>query len=156
MKIGVISDTHRSKKFIDKSIEYLKSCDLILHAGDNFVDSKYIHEKTGVDIIAVKGNCDYENVEEEFEIELEGRKIYLCHGHRCDVKNGIKKLEAKAKNIDADIVIFGHTHTPYKDIVDGILFLNPGSASTPRNVDYQSISILGLNGEKIDVKEIKL
>lgn len=42
MKIGVVSDTHRMHTFIDKIIPQLKECDLIIHAGDNVIDSKYI------------------------------------------------------------------------------------------------------------------
>ena len=40
MKIGILSDTHSIKECIDKTIPYLKECDLIIHAGDNFSDSK--------------------------------------------------------------------------------------------------------------------
>ena len=46
MKIGILSDTHMIKECIDKTIPYLKECDLIIHAGDNFSDSKYIHNMT--------------------------------------------------------------------------------------------------------------
>lgn len=156
MKVGVVSDTHRMKKSIDKAIEYLKDCDLILHAGDNFVDSKYINQVTGIDIIAVKGNCDYENVEEELTIEIENKTIFLCHGHKYNVKHGVNLLKKKAKDIGADIVVFGHTHIPYKDEEDSILFINPGSTSIPRHVNYKSIVIMGINGDKLDVKDVKL
>ena len=70
MKIGIVSDTHRMENFINKVIPYLKECDLIIHAGDNFVDSKYIHKITGIDIIAVKGNCDFEHVEDEIIFDI--------------------------------------------------------------------------------------
>ncbi|WP_315167792.1 metallophosphoesterase [Metaclostridioides mangenotii] len=156
MKVGIVSDTHRMKKNIDKAIEYLKDCSLILHAGDNFADSKYINQATGVDIIAVKGNCDYENVEEELVFNIEDKKVFLCHGHKYNVKNGVESLKKKAKELDVDIVVFGHSHTPYRDQEDGILFLNPGSASIPRKVCYPSIVIMGINGEKVDVKEVRL
>ncbi|GAA0221921.1 metallophosphoesterase [Metaclostridioides mangenotii] len=156
MKVGIVSDTHRIKNTIDKAIEYLKDCSLILHAGDNFVDSKYINQATGIDIIAVKGNCDYENVEEELIFNIEDKKVFLCHGHKYNVKSGVESLKKKAKELDIDIVVFGHTHTPYRDQEDGILFLNPGSASIPRQVSYPSIVIMGINGEKVDVKEVRL
>ena len=52
MKIGILSDTHMIKDCIDKTIPYLKECDLIIHAGDNFSDSKYIHNMTKVGIMA--------------------------------------------------------------------------------------------------------
>jgi len=72
------------------------------------------------------------------------------------VKSGVESLKKKAKELDIDIVVFGHTHTPYRDQEDGMLFLNPGSASIPRQVSYPSIVIMGINGEKVDVKEVRL
>ena len=71
MKIGILSDTHMIKECIDKTIPYLKDCDLIIHAGDNFSDSKYIHNMTKVGIMAVKGNCNFDNVEDELIFDIE-------------------------------------------------------------------------------------
>ena len=48
MKIGVISDTHGDMRSIDKSNSLFKKCDLIIHAGDNIDDAKYIHYATDV------------------------------------------------------------------------------------------------------------
>ena len=42
MKVGILSDTHSIKECNAKTIPYLIECDLIIHAGDNFADSKYI------------------------------------------------------------------------------------------------------------------
>ena len=110
MKIGILSDTHMIKECIDKTIPYLKDCDLIIHAGDNFSDSKYIHNMTKVGIMAVKGNCDFDNVEDELIFDIEDKVIFLCHGDKYNVKYGLDEIEAKAKSIDADIVIFGQGH----------------------------------------------
>lgn len=156
MKIGVVSDTHRMNRFIDKAIPYLKECDLIIHAGDNVSDSKYIHKITKVGIMAVKGNCDFENIEYELEFDVEGKNIFVCHGDRYDVKYGMHELEKKAKEISADIVVFGHTHTPYLKEKDGILYINPGSISLPRGVDYRSFFILDILENKVEIKEIKI
>ena len=106
MKIGISSDTHGIKEYIDKAIFYLKDCDLIIHAGDNFSDSKYIYSMTKVGIMAVKGNCDFDNVEDELLFDLEDKMVFLCHGDKYNVKYGIDEIEEKAKNENADIVIF--------------------------------------------------
>ncbi len=156
MKIGVLSDTHRMSRFIDKAIPYLKECDLIIHAGDNFVDSKYIHKMTKVGIIAVRGNCDFENIEEELEFEIENKKIFVCHGDRYGVKHGLYDLEKKAKSIGANIVIFGHTHTPIIEEKNNIIYINPGSTSLPRGVDYRSFIILEISYDNVSFKEIRL
>ena len=146
MKIGILSDTHMIKECIDKTIPYLKDCDLIIHAGDNFSDSKYIHNMTKVGIMAVKGNCDFDNVEDELIFDIEDKVIFLC----------LDEIEAKAKSIDADIVIFGHTHTPLNFKKDNIIYLNPGSVSLPRGVDYKSFSIMNLENDNIKIEQIRL
>jgi putative phosphoesterase len=38
-----------------------------------------------------------------------------------------------AKEAQADIVCFGHTHRPYVEEIDNILFINPGSLCYPRS-----------------------
>lgn len=156
MKIGVLSDTHMMKRYMDKTIPYLKECDLIIHAGDNFSDSKYIHNMTGVGVMAVKGNCDFDNVEEELVFEVEDKTIFLCHGDRYGVKYGIDTIEEKAKVYGADIVIFGHTHIPLKIEKDNILYINPGSTSLPRQVTYRSFVIMNIENNKVSVEEIKI
>lgn len=150
MKVGILSDTHMMKKFMDKAIPYLKKCNLIIHAGDNFSDSKYIHNMTGIDIMAVKGNCDFEDVEEELIFEVEGKTIFLCHGD----KYGTDILEEKAKKCGADVVIFGHTHTPLQIEKDDILYINLGSVSLPRQVKYKSFIIMDIQDENIYLEEI--
>ncbi|WP_290459838.1 metallophosphoesterase [Romboutsia ilealis] len=156
MKIGILSDTHMIKECIDKAIPYLKNCGLIIHAGDNFSDSKYIHNITKVGVMAVKGNCDFDNVEDELIFDIEDKVIFLCHGDKYNVKYGLNEIEIKAKSINADIVIFGHTHIPLKFEKDNILYLNPGSISLPREVDYKSFFIMNLENDNIKIEQIRL
>lgn len=156
MKIGILSDTHKMKKCIDDTIPYLKECDLIVHAGDNFSDSKYIYSETKVPTMAVKGNCDFDNVEEELVFDIEGKTIFLCHGDRYSVKYGTQILESKAKSINANIVIFGHTHVPLYIEKDEIVYINPGSVSLPREVNYKSFAILNIENGNINLEKIKI
>lgn len=156
MKIGIISDTHGNKQCMDEAISYLMDCDLIIHAGDNFSDSKYIHSVTKIGMMAVKGNCDFDNVEDELIFDIEDKNIFLCHGDKYGVKYELEQLEEKAKEVEANIVIFGHTHTPLCIEKDNILYINPGSVSIPRNVNYKSMAILYIDNDNISVEEIKL
>ena len=43
-----------------------------------------------------------------------------------------KASAAEARNKDADVVIYGHTHCPQITYVDDIAIVNPGSISYPR------------------------
>lgn len=154
MRIGIVSDTHRMERFMNKAIPYLKECDLIIHAGDNFSDSKYIHKMTNTDIIAVKGNCDFEDVEDEIAFEVGEKTIFICHGDKYRVKYGIEQIEERAKSIGADIVIFGHTHIPLCIERDEILYLNPGSLSLPREGSSRRFVIIDLEDNIINLEEV--
>ncbi|SHH26293.1 metallophosphoesterase [Tepidibacter thalassicus] len=156
MKIGVIGDTHRNFKYIDKAIDYLRECDLILHTGDNFFDSRYIYKMTGVNTIGVKGNCDFEDVEDEIVFKVEDFNIFLCHGHKYDVKYGLRSIKKRALELGVDIVVFGHTHTQLNLKENNILFLNPGSISLPRGTTKKSFFIINIEKGNIDIEDIYL
>ena len=156
MKIGIVSDTHQNKSCMDLAIPYLKDCDLIIHAGDNFSDSKYLHRMTNVGMMAVKGNCDFDNVEDELIFDIEDKNIFLCHGDKYGVKSSLEQIEQRAKDVEADIVVFGHTHTPLCIEKNNIIYINPGSVSLPRNITYKSMAILYIDDDNVRVEEIKL
>ena len=42
----------------------------------------------------------------------------------------------------ADAVLFGHTHAPCCQYIDGLAIFNPGSISHPRGVDFVSYGML--------------
>ncbi len=146
MKIGIISDTHRDIGSIDKSIPYLKECDLIIHAGDNIDDAEYIYYSTDVDVKCVKGNCDSYSINEPYELEfsINNKKFFLCHGHSYDVKYGLQSLLKLAKENNIDFVIYGHTHIPLYETIEDIVFINPGSITQPRGGNDKTFGILNL------------
>ena len=90
--------------------------------------------------LAVRGNCDFHRLfdgreaKRIEEITLESRKIVLTHGDLYGVKGTLVHLEKMAKERGADIVLYGHTHTPNEVYIneDKPLYLfNPGSISSP-------------------------
>lgn len=134
MKILVISDSHGD---IDSFLDYYKKIDgveLILFLGDYTRDAREIERVTGKKLLAVKGNNDiFDNFyKEELIFSINDVKILMTHGHRYAVNYSIDKLYYRAKEEEVDIVMFGHTHVPFAEKVDDILFLNPGSISRPR------------------------
>ena len=157
MKIGIISDTHRNIKSIDKAIPYLKECDLIIHAGDNIDDAEYIYYATDVLVKCVKGNCDLYNIDEPYELIflVKDKKFFLCHGHQYDVKWGFDSLLKIAKDNNIDIVVYVHTHIPVYKKIDNIIFINPGSTTYPRGGSECGFGILTLYND-ISYKEIKI
>lgn len=134
MHIGVVSDTHRYKKFISKVVDVLHSTELIIHLGDNVQDINDIKKVYTGTIINVKGNCDFntDTPIERLEI-INGKRFFITHGHVYDVKRGLYRLKYRALEEKADIVLFGHTHISQIAYEEGIWFINPGSPSVPRD-----------------------
>lgn len=133
MKIAVISDTHRLSKYISKCVEYIKDCDVLIHLGDNTDDINELTMNFYGEVYAVKGNCDYENkYPKEQLLYLGNKKIFITHGDLYGVKMSMTNIYYKGKELEADIVLFGHTHIHYLEEVENILFMNPGSVSLPR------------------------
>lgn len=158
MRIGVVSDTHG---YIERAIKSLKSItglDLIIHLGDHVSDAKNIEEEMNLEVIYVRGNCDLldVDVDEEKVLEMEGKKIFITHGHIYDVKNGITKLFFKGKEINADIILFGHSHMSTKLIHENMLIFNPGSPNDPRSGSKASIGLVELFDGDIKSKIIEI
>ena len=125
--IGVISDTHGLLRPEARSV--LASVDRIIHAGD--VDDRRTMQwlSTLSEVTAVRGNCDrgsWSSALPDHElITIEGTTIYVVHE--------IEHLTFDPRTLGIAVVISGHTHQPRKELLDGVLYLNPGSAG-PRRV----------------------
>lgn len=156
MKIAVISDTHRSSYETNKILHIIEEVDMIIHLGDNVEDAETLAGYFKGRIISVRGNCDFGSFAPSERLEVvEGKKIFITHGHRYDVKYGLSNLKYKAEEVGADIVLFGHTHESLVEYEKGIWFINPGSASMPRD-SSKSIAILEIENSKVDISLRKL
>jgi putative phosphoesterase len=47
--------------------------------------------------------------------------------------------------VDARVVVFGHSHIPLIEDVDGLLLLNPGSATDRRRQPHCSVALLTIS-----------
>jgi putative phosphoesterase len=156
MVIGVISDTHGHPLWIEKAVEKLKDSDVLIHLGDYVNDLKYIKKEYKGEIISVKGNCDFDS-DKPVEIleEIEGKIIFITHGHRYNCKTSLTALKFRALELGADIVLFGHTHLPEASFDEGVLFVNPGSASSGKS-GFNSVAKLEIIDGKIIPNIIKI
>jgi len=87
-------------------------------------------------------------------IEAEGLRIGIAHGEvypRADTQ----QLVYIAKQLDADILITGHSHQPKIEQIEGILLLNPGSPVVPRLAD-RTVMLLEINNKEVDVEIVKI
>ena len=157
MKVAIVSDTHG---YIDSFIDRLSTMDrpdLILHLGDNTVDGEKISQKIGIKTIIVKGNCDSgKRYSESNLVEVEGKKLFLTHGHMYNVKDSLNQIYYKGLELGADIILFGHTHIPINIKEDNIIIMNPGSPTIPKSIDkIPSFGIIEF-GEQIITKIIQI
>lgn len=129
MKIAVMSDTHGNVELAVNALKQLGGVDRLIHLGDHYQDAMEIGRKTGLPVDAVAGNTDIDShptALREKIIKLGGTKIFITHGDRYKVKQGLDCLLEKAVIEDVHVVLFGHTHFPLKQRIGEILFLNPG------------------------------
>lgn len=133
MKVLIVSDTHGYETNLHKVIEIEKPFDMLIHCGDLERDISDLQSLVDCPVAAVAGNNDYfYNLKPNDIFRIKDYTVLLTHGHRDGVYYGINNLLYKALENDADIVMFGHTHVPFIDEVDGVTFINPGSLTYPR------------------------
>lgn len=159
MKILIVSDTHGRDEVLRKVIGIEEPVDMLIHLGDTVGSEKRIEQmlKVKTAFFTVKGNNDFSaTLDERKEINIGKYKILLVHGHRHGVYAGTQHLKDEAISKDYDIVMYGHTHVPHYENENGIIILNPGSISYPRqrgNIGtYMVMSIAPPDTPKIVLK----
>lgn len=158
MKIIVVSDTHgNNRPFMEAAITIEKP-DLMIHLGDYVSDAKKIAKVLDIDYVTVKGNGDYGTmaVNEDELIQINGKKLFLTHGHRYHVSFNQKDLYKRGLELGADLILFGHTHIPMVEKVNDIIIMNPGSPSIPRKWDKKRTFGLITIDEAIEIEIINM
>ena len=147
MRIGVISDTHGLLR--EEVLEILRGCDCILHGGDINNQGVLDTLEQIAPVYVVRGNNDKawaEQLPHDLTVQMEGRKIFMVHNR--------KEMENLPE--DADIVIFGHSHKYFEQVIDGRLWLNPGSCGKRRFGQEISLAVLTVDGTEYQVQKIVL
>lgn len=153
MEILVVSDTHNNMQALNKILGLSKKADYIFHLGDNISDARYLDKKFEGTVHMVKGNCDSSELGDvEKLVEIEGKKFFITHGDKYEVYRSVDKLYYKGLEVGADVVMFGHTHRKLKVEEEGLIILNPGSISLPRDNSRSIAKIIIDNNKKINVE----
>lgn len=140
MKIGVISDTHN---FLDPQVPgFFAGVDHILHAGDVGLPAILHRLEQIAPVTCVAGNTDdagfhYRTTE---AVELAGRCFLLTH--IVDPHAPAQSLAERIARDRPDVVVFGHTHKPFHEVIRGRLFFNPGYAGKSRFGLERTVAIL--------------
>ena len=136
MKILVFSDSHGSYSRLLRAAEAHPDANMYIFLGDGLRDAdRLFDEKRDIPAVAVKGNCDiagvgfYDKYLDEQTLDLGGVRIFCCHGHKYGVKSSELSLWCRAREKEAQLALFGHTHTPLERVYEGVRLFNPGSVS---------------------------
>lgn len=133
MKILIVSDTHRRHGNLEAVLEQEKPLDLLIHLGDAEGCEDYIEVIAECPVEIVAGNNDFfSDLPGERELKIGKYKVLMTHGHYYYVNAGISRIKQEAIERGIDIAMFGHTHRPMLEEEEGIIVLNPGSISYPR------------------------
>lgn len=167
MKYLIISDIHGSQYYANKINEiYQKENpdkiillgDLYYHGPRNSLPKEYnpmevakILNDLKEKILCVKGNCDAEVDEmiSEFDfndnicMNIKGLEFLFTHGHKYNIDNTPENV---------DVVVYGHLHTGFIKEKDGVIYVNAGSISLPKN--YTKNSYLIIDENKIILKDV--
>lgn len=135
MRILVISDSHGRHAAIEKAITEQPDAKHIFFLGDRLADIEYFDTFFPDRIFhSVSGNCDFgSSVAPSGFINLYSKNIFYTHGHLHYVKGGLSHLKNAARQMGADIVLYGHTHVANTEYDDGLYIVNPGSIGQSRN-----------------------
>ncbi len=156
MRIGLISDTHISQeeeKLPPQIKRVFAGVDLILHAGDIYLLSVLDEIETIAPVMAVRGNGDIRlppdpRLKDNLVIDLQGFRLGLTHG--------IDFPEPPWRSLEAamqyefggrvDILVFGDSHVCLTEIYKGVLHINSGSPTFPRQIkELGTVALLEVN-----------
>lgn len=143
MKLVVFSDSHGRYSALEAVLAAHPDAELYIHLGDGYEQATRLRQShPTLPIVAVRGNCDRLVTDSDTKLYTVGGKRILCtHGHRFGVKQGLAALRQEARRQNADLVLFGHTHRPFCEETEGILYLNPGSAGSTSGIKFALVEI---------------
>ncbi len=159
MHIGVISDTHG---YLDPQVLVeFAGVQHIVHAGDIMDPATLEALEAIAPVIAVSGNMDagkLGKLPREACLKLGGVTLVVGHKRkRLQKRLALGKVDCLGAGEAPDLVIFGHDHLPAVEWVDGVLYLNPGSASAPHEEDDDpTIVIVARGAAGLEVRFIPL
>lgn len=158
----LVSDTHGDFESVQNMLyAYGKTADALMFAGDGMEDflrlilyaaaQSEIRTFIPPVVCLVAGNCDLKKYTLSF-LQEDGQnydkktfefpsslfltvcktKILLTHGHIFGADFGSEMLADFARQNGCKIAVYGHTHVPYREELNDVMLVNPGSLSRPR------------------------
>tara|TARA_Y100001970_G_scaffold225607_1_gene278607 strand:+ start:1228 stop:1719 length:492 start_codon:yes stop_codon:yes gene_type:complete len=139
MLVGVVSDTHNNIKNVEIIITIFneQEVDLVIHTGDiSKPKTLQLFSKLDCPLIGVFGNNDrienglievcrkynFDFREPPFSLTLGHKKVVIFH--EPELIEDYLKLEN-----EVDLILHGHTHRYREEVINNIIFFNPGESA---------------------------
>ena len=160
MKWFIASDIHGSAYCCKMMLERYKEekadrllllGDILYHGPRNDLPLCYAPKEViamlsekGSETLSVRGNCDCEVdqmvlpfpvLADYTVLDTGSRLIFATHGHHFSPSRPLPMKKG-------DILLSGHTHVPRCEEANGLVFLNPGSVSIPKEGSVRSYMTL--------------
>ena len=160
MKYMIASDLHGSGFWCGRLLQAFEQeqADRLIFLGDILYHGPRNDLPTGYDpkkviswltpmasrLLCVRGNCDAEVdqmvlpfpiLADYALLECGGHLVYLTHGHHFH-ENHLPPLR------EGDVLLYGHTHVPICHERSGIVCMNPGSVSLPKEGSWHGYMTL--------------
>jgi len=159
--IAIVADTHLprgSRRIPDECWERMAAADLIMHAGD-FTAPEVLAdiEALGPPVAAVHGNIDPPELRERLPearlVEASGARVALVH----DAGPARGRLERmRLRFLDAEAVVFGHSHIPLHESRDGFQIFNPGSPTDRRRQPRHTMGMARITDGRVEFELVRL
>lgn len=129
IKLLVFSDFHGDVGTMIDFVETEKP-DEIIHLGDCIQDAETLsHAYPEIPVSMVPGNCDFcIKRKGVLCLERDGYNILMAHGHQWRVKSGPALAIEYAREVCADVLLYGHTHEAVCWQENDMWIMNPGTA----------------------------
>ena len=155
--MGVIADTHiyphGARELPRPALNLFRRAKvgLLVHLGD--ANTVQVLEELAeiAPLLAVAGNTDDDYLQDvlpkRLQITVGTHAIGAIHG---DGGRSAKDQVKRAYAGKVDLALYGHSHVPFIELVNGTTIFNPGSATDRRWHPHFGIGIIQITEERID------
>jgi putative phosphoesterase len=148
--VGLISDTHGVLR--PEALGPLQGSELIVHAGDIGEEAVLERLRSVAPVTAVRGNIDKgawaQKLPKTAAFEIDRVGVYVIHD--------INELDVVPEAAGFKVVVSGHSHHPFIQERNGVLFVNPGSAGPRRFNLPVSLALMYVENRSVEVQLVDL
>ena len=141
VRLLILGDTHIPARaddlpsWVKEIVE--EGWDVILHTGD--VEEGWVLEYLSHfgEVHVVRGNMDHLRLPKFEVLDLVIGRVLLVHGHQAHPRGNVDQLLSLARSAGANILVSGHTHRYVLERYEGVLLINPGTATGAWGGSYE-------------------